>query len=147
MKLIRFLVLRMVKIILAVVFTTSIGAVRQAAGRALVSPEAQTHRVALGGSDISSCGSETTPCQSIQYAANKAASGDTLLVAGGTYTYKASADDCSFLTTGRWYALLMSTSPSWGDTPLATGHPPIRYQIPPSSMAATAAAALPFCLQ
>jgi len=62
-------------------------------------PEAQTFRVATSGSDTSSCGSTSAPCQSIQYAVNRAASGDTILVAGGTYTYKASVDTCSFLTT------------------------------------------------
>ena len=63
----------------------------------LASPEAQTLRLAPSGSDTSSCGSASAPCRTIQYAVNKAASGDTLLLAAGTYTYNTSADTCTFL--------------------------------------------------
>lgn len=59
----------------------------------------KTLRVAPDGTDNSSCGSESAPCKSIQYAVNRAASGDTILVAGGTYAYTPSADTCSFLVT------------------------------------------------
>ncbi len=47
-----------------------------------------------GGSDTSSCGTQSQPCNSIQYAINKAVSGQTIRVAAGTYTYKAAADTC-----------------------------------------------------
>ncbi len=59
----------------------------------------KTIRVATSGTDATSCGSESSPCKSVQYAANRASSGDTILVAGGTYAYTSSADTCSFLTT------------------------------------------------
>jgi hypothetical protein len=57
-------------------------------------------RVAPSGSDTAECGSETLPCQTIQYAVNMSDSGDTLLVAGSgggeaRYTYDASSDVCS----------------------------------------------------
>lgn len=67
--------------------------------RAQDAPDATTIRVAPSGSDTSSCGSASAPCQSIQYAANRAVIGDTILVAAGTYYYRSSADTCSFLTT------------------------------------------------
>jgi hypothetical protein len=51
------------------------------------------------GTDTENCGSILSPCQSIQYAVNQANSGDTILVATGTYTYKPTNDTCSFLTT------------------------------------------------
>lgn len=51
------------------------------------------------GSDEGDCTSPSRPCKSIQYAVNHAASGDTVLVAEGTYTYQPSADQCSFLQT------------------------------------------------
>jgi hypothetical protein len=56
---------------------------------------AATIRVAPTGNDTSGCGSEGSPCQTIQYAINQAESGDTILIAGGTYTYNSSADICS----------------------------------------------------
>ena len=59
-------------------------------------------RVALTGSDVSGCGSVDTPCKSIQYAVNSAASGDTILVAAGTYTYPAVGklnSECYLYTT------------------------------------------------
>jgi len=62
------------------------------AGSAMVSLslEAGTLRVdAAGGSDVAGCGSETTPCASIQKAVNDSSSGDEILVAAGTYTYDA----------------------------------------------------------
>lgn len=47
------------------------------------------------------CGSQATPCLDVQQAVNNASSGDTLLVATGTYTYVGSLEpaDCS-QTTG-----------------------------------------------
>jgi len=56
---------------------------------------AATIHVAPTGSDTSECGSEGSPCQTIQYAINQAESGDTILVASGTYTYNSSTDICS----------------------------------------------------
>jgi len=42
------------------------------------------------GVDHPTCGTQATPCKTIQYAVDKAASGDTILVASGIYTYDAS---------------------------------------------------------
>jgi hypothetical protein len=56
-------------------------------------------RVATSGNDIASCGSDTSPCKTIQYAINKSQSGDIIKVASGTYTYNSSSDPCSFLIT------------------------------------------------
>ena len=44
-------------------------------------------RVAPSGIDTFDCGSIQTPCRTIQFAVDKAPSGDLILVAGGTYTY------------------------------------------------------------
>ena len=55
--------------------------------------------VKTNGSDSSGCGSTAAPCRSIQYAVNKAASGDFIRVAKGTYLYNSAADTCSFLVT------------------------------------------------
>ena len=52
-------------------------------------------RVAPTGLDTVSCGEAGQPCRSIQYAANKASTGDTLLVAGGTYNFNSVTDACS----------------------------------------------------
>ncbi len=52
-------------------------------------------RVAPAGANSSSCGSETAPCRTIQYAVSLAAEGDTILVAGGTYVYDAEGDQCA----------------------------------------------------
>ena len=46
------------------------------------------------GADGAACGSAQTPCASIQQAVNLASSGDTILVAEGTYTYDAARDPC-----------------------------------------------------
>ena len=52
-------------------------------------PDASIIRVAPGGTDTASCGSATTPCRAIQYAINKALSGDTILLAAGSYGFVA----------------------------------------------------------
>jgi len=52
---------------------------------------------ATTGTDTGSCSFATTPCHAIQYAINKSASGDTILVAKGIYTY--STDWCSAHTS------------------------------------------------
>jgi len=46
-----------------------------------------TIHVALTGTNSPGCGSEVSPCRTLQYAINLAQSGDTILVAEGTYTY------------------------------------------------------------
>ncbi|MCB8944620.1 MAG: fibronectin type III domain-containing protein [Ardenticatenaceae bacterium] len=52
---------------------------------ALAIPQATTYRVATTGSDNNSCGTTAAPCRTIQHAASLAESGDTILVAAGTY--------------------------------------------------------------
>jgi hypothetical protein len=47
---------------------------------------ATTYFVAPGGNDTNSCTTPTTSCATVQAALNKASSGDTINVAGGTYT-------------------------------------------------------------
>jgi len=59
-----------------------------------------TRYVAPSGNDSGTCTSPTSPCRTIQYAVNKAASGDTILVAGGVYTYNPNIDNCTFLPPG-----------------------------------------------
>ncbi|MCI0520175.1 MAG: hypothetical protein L0Z70_07935 [Chloroflexi bacterium] len=64
------------------------------------SPEASTLRVTPGGSDTPTCGTESEPCRTLHYAAyTRAKSGDTILAAGGVYTYDANKDTCSFLVS------------------------------------------------
>jgi hypothetical protein len=46
------------------------------------------------GQDIPACGGEVSPCKSIQQAVNLSTSGDTILVADGTYNYQAGVDPC-----------------------------------------------------
>lgn len=58
-----------------------------------------TRYVAVNGSDNGNCASPSSPCRTIQYAVNQASSGDTILVASGTYTYEPNSDKCSFLVT------------------------------------------------
>jgi hypothetical protein len=54
-----------------------------------------TFHVAQVGQDKPDCGSEGSPCQTIQYALSVAGSGDEILVAAGTYTYSSVTDTCS----------------------------------------------------
>jgi hypothetical protein len=66
-------------------------------------PAATIWHAAPTGVDNVSCGSEALPCRSIQYPVNRAANGDTILVASGTYVFNAAADPCigyGFGTTG-----------------------------------------------
>jgi hypothetical protein len=53
-------------------------------------PTAITIHIAKNGNDSESCGSTSTPCQTLQYAVDKAQSGDMIKVAKGTYTYNGS---------------------------------------------------------
>ena len=52
------------------------------------------------GFDVGGCGSDGSPCASVQYAVNGASSGDTILVAAGTYTYDVGLDPCPSDHTG-----------------------------------------------
>lgn len=53
-----------------------------------------TRYVANTGTDTGACTDSSLPCRSIQYAINQSASGDTIMVAAGTYTYAAASDIC-----------------------------------------------------
>jgi hypothetical protein len=68
--------------------------------KSLANPAATYIRVATTGTDSSSCGSDSIPCRTIQYAVNKAeASGYIVTVAEGVYSYNQSADQCSWAIT------------------------------------------------
>ncbi len=54
-----------------------------------------TLRVATTGTDVVGCGAAGAPCRTIQFAVNQSNSGDTILVAAGTYTFDSSRDPCS----------------------------------------------------
>ena len=58
-----------------------------------------TRYVAASGTDTGNCSSPGAPCRTIQFAVNQAASGDRILVAQGTYVYKADIDPCTFFLT------------------------------------------------
>lgn len=61
-----------------------------------------TIRVATTGTDAPECGSAASPCRTIQYAINLAASGNTIKVAQGTYTGSGSAvASLQFLSAGK----------------------------------------------
>ena len=67
---------------------------------ALAEPDAAIIRVATTGFDASGCGADTNPCRTIQYAVNRAkASGSTITVAEGVYSYNSAADLCSWAIT------------------------------------------------
>ncbi len=63
------------------------------------SAQASSRYVAISGTDAGNCSSSASPCRTIQYAVNQSVSGDRILVAQGSYTYNAGADNCSFLQT------------------------------------------------
>jgi hypothetical protein len=69
--------------------------------RSALAAAATIRYVAISGSDNGNCDSSTTPCHTIQYAVNKSSSGDTILVAQGTYTYSANVDFCTQYTSIR----------------------------------------------
>ena len=56
-------------------------------------------RVATTGSNSSACGGDASPCRTIQYAVNKASSGDIITVAMGTYTYDPTKNNCTWAIT------------------------------------------------
>ena len=62
-------------------------------------PTAATRYVATDGVDSGSCTSTSAVCKSLQYTVNQASSGDEIFVAGGTYRYNTSLDECSFSVT------------------------------------------------
>jgi parallel beta-helix repeat protein len=57
-----------------------------APGKTPAQPEATIIRVATTGSDTSGCGSQASPCQTLQYAVDKSIAGDEIRVATGAYT-------------------------------------------------------------
>jgi len=68
--------------------------------KGLANPAASFIRVATTGTDSSTCGPETNPCRTIQYAINKAGASDYIIaVAEGVYTYNSAADQCSWAIT------------------------------------------------
>jgi hypothetical protein len=72
--------------LVCVAMISSLGATRTSASSQF-EPEARTIRVSTTGTDAVDCGTEAKPCRSIQYAVNMSSTGDTILVAAGTYTY------------------------------------------------------------
>lgn len=46
----------------------------------------ETRYVSVAGTDSGDCTTEASPCETIQYAVNQSSSGDTVLVAAGTYS-------------------------------------------------------------
>ncbi|MCE5258304.1 MAG: right-handed parallel beta-helix repeat-containing protein [Chloroflexi bacterium] len=51
-----------------------------------IAAEGATLYVSTAGTDVEACGTEASPCRTIQYTINKASAGDTINVAAGTYT-------------------------------------------------------------
>ncbi len=85
---------------IVVVFVLLCISFRQIELRGLASPAGTFIRVATTGADTPACGSDSNPCRTIQYAVNKAdASGATITVAEGVYTYDPASDLCSWAIT------------------------------------------------
>jgi subtilisin-like proprotein convertase family protein len=70
-------------------------------------PEATTRYVAPGGSDGNNCLTSATACEHIQAAINKSASGDTIVIAAGTYKEKLFITDKSLTLLGEGSATTM----------------------------------------
>ncbi len=83
--------------LVCVAMISATGALNTSAGSPSL-PEATTIRVSTTGTDAAGCGSEAQPCRSIQYAVNQTVTGDTILVAKGTYTYN-NLDPCNSAIT------------------------------------------------
>ncbi len=84
--------------LICVTVILSMGATRTSADTP-TTPEAKTILVSTTGTDAADCGTVSKPCRSLQYAVNlAAASGDTILVAKGTYTYN-NMDPCTDQST------------------------------------------------
>jgi hypothetical protein len=66
----------------------SLGSGSRQAAAAPDEADATTIYVALWGSDTPGCGSSSNPCRSLQYAVERSASGGTIFVAAGVYTYQ-----------------------------------------------------------
>jgi hypothetical protein len=83
--------------LLVLLISTTIFSFFSQAKPVVATPELLTNtwHVAPSGSDTSACGSSQSPCRSIQYTVEKAASGDTIKVAAGTYTYTSASNRCS----------------------------------------------------
>jgi hypothetical protein len=64
-------------------------------------PEATIWYVAPGGSDASACTSAAQPCEHIQAAINKAASGGTINIAAGAYIEELSITDKNLSLNGQ----------------------------------------------
>jgi len=93
--------LRLGRILVGLIFFSLLAFCFQpaAARDAVVVPPGTTRYVAPNGQDSGNCTSSASPCRTIQYAVNQAASGDTILVAAGVYTYEQGVDPCPFLQT------------------------------------------------
>lgn len=89
--------------IAALMFLSVLAALWQPMGlpqrTARAAADSTTFYVTPGGNDAPGCGTATSPCRSIQYTVDRAASGDVILVAEGVYTYSNQTDPCDFLTT------------------------------------------------
>jgi len=55
----------------------------------------QIFHVAITGSNLNTCGTQTSPCRSIQHAINQASSGDIIRVAAGIHQYNRNSETCS----------------------------------------------------
>jgi hypothetical protein len=91
-------------------------------------PDAKTIQVSMTGTDATGCGTGTAlPCRSIQYAVNQAVSGDTILVAQGTYKFSDfGTDPCSAQLTRSvvcWYDKQLTINGGYADTNWTTADP------------------------
>ena len=59
------------------------------------SADAANLYVSNSGADSAACGTQAMPCRNPDYAVNKALSGDTIVVAGGTYGFANVSNQCS----------------------------------------------------
>jgi len=85
-------------VLICAAMITSFSAIKTQASP-LAAPDFSTILVSTTGVDAVGCGTGIQPpCRSIQYAVNKAVSGDKILVAAGTYTYNG-IDPCTSLNT------------------------------------------------